>query len=342
MKPCNKKPLIIGISLILLMGAVTIYVISKEFGLKDVTTILENIKVTLILPAFLCMFLFSLGEALNIRMGLRITGHKVSVFNALRYAFCGFFFSSITPSASGGQPAQIYFMKKDNINISHGSFSLLFELIGYEIASITIGFLGLCVSLFGNLNLFNSPQMYLLPAIGFFVNFVFLGLILLILFSKKAVRPLAYIAIKITGFFSKKPETKYKILRTFAEYMNASETLKKNKRVFFKVVLVSLVQFCAYHSITFFCYKAFGLSGRTWFEIMTLQGLLFTSVSCIPLPGSSGAMEGGFGLLFKTIFPEAILGSAIILSRILSFVVPLIFSGLFTLFTAPGHKKELS
>lgn len=325
------------------MSAVTIYAISKEFGLKDVASILENINPLWILPAFLCMFMFSLGEALNIRMGLKITDHSISLLSSLKYAFCGFFFSSITPSASGGQPAQIYFMKRDNINISHGSFSLLFELIGYEIASIFIAFLGLCVSLSGSLNLFDSPKMYVLPAAGFAINFIFLGLILLILFSKRAVKPLAYIAIKITGLFSKKPGTKYKILRTFAEYMNASETLKKNKRVFIKVIFVSLIQFTAYHSITFFCYRAFGLTARSWFEVMTLQGLLFTSVSCIPLPGSSGAMEGGFSLLFKTIFPEAVLGSAIILSRLLSFVVPLIFSGLFTLFTARkanGPKKK--
>jgi hypothetical protein len=33
----------------------------------------------------------------------------------MRYSFIGFFFSGITPSASGGQPAQIYYMNKDNM-----------------------------------------------------------------------------------------------------------------------------------------------------------------------------------------------------------------------------------
>ena len=48
----------------------------------------------------------------------------------------GFYFSSITPSSSGGQPAQVYFMKKDNIEVGHSSLSLLVMVMFYQIAML--------------------------------------------------------------------------------------------------------------------------------------------------------------------------------------------------------------
>lgn len=340
LKPYNRKPVIIGVILILLMALATVYTISKEFGFTEVINVIKSINALWLIPAGICAFMFSVGEAINIRYGLKIAGYKLSFLQSLKYALVGFFFSSITPSASGGQPAQLYFMHRDKIKLSHGSFSLMFELIGYEAASISIALTGLFVSLFGRIKLFDKPGLIALPIVGFFVNFIFLSIILLIMFSKKAVKGMARFSIWLVSLFSKKKNVKTSILKTFAEYRLTANKLKRNKLVLLKVIIVSILQFCAYHSITFFCYKAFSLNAQTLFEIMTLQGLLFTSVSAIPLPGSAGAMEGGFGLLFKNIFPASLLGSAIILCRLISFAFPLVYSGLFILIYSLIMKKN--
>ena len=339
MKPCNKKSVYIGVALMASLAALTIYIISKEFGLSSVVSILKSINPWFLIPAVLCMLMFSLGEALNIRIGLKLSGYKTSLLSSLKYAYTGFFFSSVTPSASGGQPAQIYAMHRDGVKVSHASFSLLLELIGYEVASISIATLGLIVSLFSPLKLFEGINIGWVLVLGFFVNFLLLSGLVLIMFSKKAVKTIARIIIKIVGIFSKKKGTEYKLLRTFAEYRLSAKQLKRNRGVLLKVILISLLQFGAYHSITYFCYRSFGLSERNLIEIMSLQGLLFTSVSCIPLPGSSGAMEGGFGLLFRKVFTEGIIGSAIVLCRLISFALPLILSGLFLLIAGRSKKS---
>ena len=322
-----------------LLAGLTVYIISKEFGLSSVMEILTTINPWFLIPAVLCMLMFSLGEALNIRLGLKLSGYKTSLFSALKYAYTGFFFSSITPSASGGQPAQIYAMHRDNIRVSHASFSLLLELIGYEVASISIASVGLIVSLVSPLKLFEGISIGWVLVLGFFVNFALLTGLVLIMFSKKAVKAIACVIIKIVSIFSKKPDTKIKLLKTFAEYRLSANRLKNNKGVLVKVILISLLQFGAYHSITYFCYRSFGFSERSLLEIMSLQGLLFTSVSCIPLPGSSGAMEGGFGLLFKKVFSEGVIGSAIVLCRLVSFALPLVLSGLFLLIAGRKGKS---
>ena len=321
------------------LAGLTIYIISKEFGLTSVVSILKSINPWFLIPAVLCMFMFSFGEALNIRIGLKLSGYKTGLLSSLKYAYTGFFFSSITPSASGGQPAQIYAMHRDGIKVSHASFSLLLELIGYEVASISIATVGLIVSLVSPLKLFEGISIGWVLVLGFFVNFALLTGLVLIMFSKKAVKTIAGVIIKICSIFSKKKDTEYKLLRTFAEYRISAKQLKRNKGVLLRVVLISLLQFGAYHSITYFCYRSFGLNERSLLEIMSLQGLLFTSVSCIPLPGSSGAMEGGFGLLFRKVFKEGIIGSAIVLCRLVSFALPLMLSGLFLLIWGRSSKS---
>lgn len=332
MKPCNKKTVFIGLLIIITMTSLAGYVIFKQFDFNEVANAIKQCNILWLIPALLCMLAFSMGEAININQGLKLAGYKVGPANSIKYAFAGFFFSSITPSASGGQPAQLYYMSRDKINISHSSFSLLLELIGFEIGSITLGFLGILVSVFSDIPVFEGSNIVWLAIVGFMVNFILLAVLLIIMFSRKAVKVLACFAIKITSLFSKKKDSKRSILRLISEYRLAAIKARNNKKVLFKIILVSLLRLLAYHSITFFTYKALGLYSQSYFEIALLQGLLFTSVSCIPLPGSSGAMEGGFGILFKSIFPSSLLGSAIILTRTINFAVPLIYTGISLLF----------
>ena len=61
------------------------------------------------LAAGACLVLGSLGcQAVNLRMLLRRCGQRISLWNSMRAVFIGFYFSGITPSASGGQPAQVW------------------------------------------------------------------------------------------------------------------------------------------------------------------------------------------------------------------------------------------
>ena len=252
LKPCNKKSVYIGAALIILLAGLTVYIISKEFGITSVKDVLKSVNLWFLIPAVICMLMFSVGEALNIRLGLRLSGYKTGFFSALKYAYTGFFFSMVTPSASGGQPAQVYMMHRDKIKVSHASFSLLLELIGYEVASISIAFVGVIVSLVSPLKLFEGLSIGWVLILGFLVNFALLTGLLLIMYSKRAVKVIAGIAIKLGSIFSKKKDTKVKLLRTFAEYRISAKRLKGNHGVLVRVILISLVQFAAYHSITYF------------------------------------------------------------------------------------------
>ncbi len=63
----------------------------------------------------------------------------VKLTSCIKYSFIGFFVSYITPGASGGQPAQMYYMSKDGIRVSESSLILMVVTIAYKAVLIIMG-----------------------------------------------------------------------------------------------------------------------------------------------------------------------------------------------------------
>ena len=54
----------------------------------------------------------------------------------LGYSFVGFYVSSITPSSTGGQPAQVYYMSKDGIPAAHGALNMMLIAVCYQVTVV--------------------------------------------------------------------------------------------------------------------------------------------------------------------------------------------------------------
>ena len=76
-------------------------------------------------PAILCVVIFICGEAVIIWHLMKTYGIKTPMKYCILFSSVGFFFSCVTPSASGGQPMQVYFMKRKNIPIPVASVVLM-------------------------------------------------------------------------------------------------------------------------------------------------------------------------------------------------------------------------
>ena len=71
------------------------------------------------------MVLYFLCETINVTRTLKILGEKSIFLKNFKYTLIGFFFSSITPAASGGQPMEIYYMSRDGLNVANSTLALL-------------------------------------------------------------------------------------------------------------------------------------------------------------------------------------------------------------------------
>ena len=126
---------------------------------------------------------FNLSEGLNLGILLKAMGHKVSFAQGMKYAYTGFFFSSITPSSTGGQPMQLYAMKKDGIDLSHGSLALLMELASFQ--AMAFLFELFAVAMIPVLGISLPVTIKILIIAGFIMNAAFVAFLLVVIFSER-------------------------------------------------------------------------------------------------------------------------------------------------------------
>ena len=112
--------------------------------------------------------------------------------------------------------------------------------------------------------------------------------------------------------------------------MERADYIKNNKVLIIRTLLTTLVQFTAYYSITYWTYRALGFSEHNILEIITMQSVLFATVSGIPSPGAVGVTEGAFIEIFKNVYPESVMSSAVLLNRGINFYFLVIVSGVVT------------
>ena len=326
MELLKKKSLWLGALLLLVLGGATVYVIYKELEGQDIVGTLKNANIWWVLAAILAMAIYAVCDGINISRCLKLAGYKISFAQMMKYSFAGFFFSSITPSSTGGQPGQLYYMAKDKLKVSHSAFTLLCALLSFQCAAVFLGVVGVICS-HGEVFKLQGRFAYVFP-IGFALNLAIIAFLICVLFTRR----LAGFFIGIGLWFIKlrgiKPGERFKFLRSFASYRKASALLKKNKSVFVKMLITSLVQLMLFHSVTFFCAHAIGCSDLDWFTVLRTQASLFISVSSLPLPGAAGVTEYGYALFYADLIPTALLGSVMLLSRFCSFTLPLVWSGL--------------
>lgn len=318
--------------IIFLLGlvCVTFFVLLKDQNLETLYNIIKNLRPTMLVLGLLSAFAFICCEALVLQTLLAILGDKPSFFQTLKYSIVGFYFSSITPSASGGQPMQVYYMKKDNINISHSSLAILVTVIIYEIMMVSYALLSLLFNF-----TFIKDKMYpihLLLVFGFALNIILICIMFIAIFSDKLIFKIADFFIKILNklkIVKDVEKMKEHIIKEVKEYKNGAGLIRQNFKAISKVFLITFIQLTATYSITFFVYKAFGLNEISFWRIIALQSILNISVSFIPLPGAVGASEGAFMLVFKNLFPIKLLTSAMLVTRGISFYTLLFISSIF-------------
>lgn len=332
------KKTLLNIALFLLLIILTFWLILKDQNTEEIMLAVDKAKKQYLLIGMVAMTIFISCEAINVRRILKGLGEKTTFFKNLKYALIGFFFSAITPAATGGQPMEIYYMHKDGISVANSTLALLVQLMSLQIVNLSIGI----TSVLFNYEVINNGGLVLLAIIGIILNSGALVLLIIGIFSRRLSKGLINIAVKILKFFRKKniEELQEKMESELTKYQEDSEYIKKNKRVIIKSVLTTLVQMLVYYTVPFFVYKAYGLNEHSIIRIMSLQALLYTTVSGIPSPGSVGVSEGGFLGIFRNVFPETLINSAMILNRVINFYLLVTVSAVIVIICTLKDKKQ--
>lgn len=332
----KKSKLIRNFVFFLILIAITFYILLKDQSISMILEILGSVKIQYVLIGIACMVLYLALEAINMGRTLKALNEKSSLWKNLKYALIGFFFSAITPAASGGQPMQIYYMYKDNISISSSTLALLINLSSMQIITISFAL----ISLFFNYQYLNRV-LAICFVVGIGLNMSALALLIIGIFSKRMSNGLIHIAIKLMKFFRVKDidKKREKIEEQLLKYQESAIYIKKNKGLMLKTLLTTAIQFIIYYSITYWTYRALGFAQCNIFELLTMQSILYATVSGIPSPGAVGVTEGAFTEIFRNVYPQNMMSSAVLLNRGVNFYLFVIISGIVVIINQIKWKK---
>ena len=305
---------------------------SADFSPAAFTESIRQASLPWLLFAVLCMTGFILFEGLAVLSISRCLGYPAKVHRGILYSAAYIYFSAITPSASGGQPACAFFMIKDGIPGAVTTVTLLINLILYITATFITGIAGAAINptLISGFGVISR----ILIIIGCIVQFLLITAFFLLL---KKDDWIAAIGNKLLLFLHRihlvkhleKRQTQLEVL--VAEYRQCSAMAAGQTRTLIPAFIFNLLQRICQISVCAAAYLATGGSMPHAADIWGIQSLVVLGSNSVPIPGSIGVadyllLDGLQGFMSK----EAAVHLEL-LSRSISFYCCILLSGLIAL-----------
>ena len=332
----NIRGILKDLFLFLTLIIITLIVIFNNNNFRETMTIIANVNYVYVLLGIIIMSFYFIFESLNIKNILRRLGSKMSVWHGFKYSLIGFFFSGITPAATGGQPMQIYYMKKGNISVTHSTLALLMQVCSFHIMTIICGIVGLILN-----HKLLDKNFICLFLFGLFFKGLALIVMLIGLFSQKLSKKIVNVFVRFLQKikFKNIENMKENIDNSLKEYGEGSIFIRNNKKIFLQSLFFALLEVISYYMVPYFVYCSFGLNKYGIVDIILIQAMLYVMVSSIPLPGAVGVSEAAFLHVYLTIFGVERLASATLLSRGINFYLFVLFGFILTVYTIIKIKK---
>lgn len=338
----NRKNLISAIILLLLM-LLTFRVIAKGNDMGAVAAAVQKLNTGYLAAAAIVALFFVAAEGNMIWYLLHALHEQASLFRCVGYSFVGFFFSGITPSATGGQPVQLYYMQKDGHKVSNSTVVLMVVALIYKLVLVLMG-LGILLFYHAPLEAFLKNYMYIYY-LGLLLNVLLVGILLFVMISPSCFKKLVVGGenlLKRLHILKGSGERTEKLVEMADQYHEAVVFLGKNKRKIAGVMIGTILQRCSVFFLTYLIYRGMGMEGQSMLTVMIVQASVYIAVDMLPLPGAQGITEMMYKTAFAQIFPGAYLTASMCVTRGLNFYFLLIVSAIVAIIYHVAGKKIIN
>ena len=345
-KKAKKQLLNIAFLLILIGVTFTVLFVSQDINIHDIGDFLYNCNPWYIVGAIGCMLGYVVFEAISLHIIAHRLKHKSKFTSSLAYASSDLYYSAITPSASGGQPASAFYMMRDGMSGGTAGFTVLFNIIAYTVATILVGLFGViaCPGMFGQIGHWLAKTLVI---VGFVIQLVLLALLLLCLFRARFILAIGNWGISVLTklhIVKKTEKWRNKLDGMVTKYKSCRTVIKQHPMLFFNALMLNIAQRVSQTLIPCFVIMASPLFGQvdvTFLELFCMQAYVLIGYNSIPLPGGTGVYEYLYPNVFGIGFPDmTFVLSAMMVSRAISYYISMVITGLYTLvYHAIGIKK---
>lgn len=279
-----------------------------------------------LLAAFGFWIVFMVFEALALHVFFLQQKVRIKYRHTFLVALIGAFYSSVTPAATGGQPMQVFALKKRGVATGVSSSGLAVKFFCFQTALLSLGgILWICNPEVVRVCIDQGKWVVIT---GYLLNGLSVAAVILLAINKNIVRGIITLAIKLGKLLhlvKDEARTASKADAAMNDFHASVDMLTHHPLQLLKLYFICCIQVLGLMSIAYCVYRSMGLSAYSYFDILTLQFLLYIAASFTPLPGASGAQEGGFALFFGHVFSQGMqLTAALLLWRFFTYYLTLI------------------
>lgn len=305
------------------------------FSLKDnfneIINQIINIDKKFLILAFLLILVYYFLRSVILDDLIRKFKKKQMFWDSFSLTLKTQFFNGVTPFSLGGQPFQVYVLKKEGIKLSNATNIIVQEFIVYQIALVLLGIIAIITNHY--YPLFEDVKILkYLVLLGFIINILVTILLFILAFTVKINRWVGNVVIK---FLEKLKIIKNyeKVVFKWNEYVenfhDGAIILLQNKKQFIKSIFYSFMALCALYLIPLVL-----LYGMGEFDIINSYEAIITSAyvmligSFVPIPGGTGGLEYGFIAFYGNFIKGATLTSVMLIWRFITYYFGMIIGAI--------------
>ena len=332
------------VSIILAVLTVRVVIMqSSSVSFKELLSIIAASNKFFLFLAVFCAGIFVWAEGVAVGTVIKYAGYPRKKRQNLIYSTSDIYFSGITPSATGGQPASAFFMMRDGIPGGVATASLVLNLMMYTISIIVLGLVSIIISPTAFLGFNRFSKIFI--TVGFFGLSALSAAFLLIL--KKGSLLFDLLSRCVNMLYDKHIiKEKGRILKRLSkashDYEACSDLIAGRKRVLFFTLLWNLVQRGSQMLVPAVLYLALGGDIKKAPLVYARQCLITIGYNFVPIPGGMGISDYLMIDGFKGIMGEQMTYQVELLSRGITFYICVAVCGLITLgaYFLTRNKKE--
>ena len=135
----KKQNIVLDVGIFAVVMTFTFWSVFRNQNMADIAAAVKMMSIPSLVAAVALSVFYVAGEGSMICYLLKGVGDKAKLLRCITYSFIGFFFSGVTPSATGGQPMHLYYMKKDGHSISASTVVLMTVAVVYKFVLVVTG-----------------------------------------------------------------------------------------------------------------------------------------------------------------------------------------------------------
>ena len=345
----NKKFKISGRLILNLLVAglcvwIIFYFLYSEQVLYDLITSSQQINLWWIAAALLSYCTSVFADVLVIYLYIHDEYKQFKIRHSARSVLLGLFWSGITPSSTGGQPMQVYYMSKHKVDVGYSSSRLLNRFLVYQITMTVMTVIAVILKFSYFQEHMDTPILSTLVTIGFisqtFITLVFVFLAFSKNLTAKATRGIASLLCKIR-LIKDKDRLKKSLETQLAKFHSGNRMIFSKPKLVIMAVILTVIQLIAMFLVPYCIYRSFGLNQASPFDMVCSQAFVTLISGMIPIPGASGAAEFSFTALFALFFTPATIKSATLIWRIITYYLSILVGAPFAYMTKTTTRNKL-